>query len=272
MYKLIVCDLDETLLNDAGDLTKGNIQAIQKAIKKGVYFVPNSGRSYTSYQDILEKLGLAGQKNTYAISYNGGLIIENQGNRPLADHGLDYDTAKAIYDIVVATNGSVHVYTANGGYLAHPSKWDLDYLNQRGVDYQILDNLAFSQFKDQLIMKVIVAFPDMADRQALKQTVTQKIQTPLTVTFSSDRYVEFNAAGVDKGRATLELAQKLGLSAAEVIAVGDNSNDLAMIQAAGLGVCVQNGLASVKAQAQYITQRTNNEDALAEVIDKFILK
>lgn len=271
MYKLIVCDLDESLLNNEGILTSGNINAIKAAIAKGVYFVPNSGRSYTSFQDVLTALGLNGQKDTYSISYNGGLIVENAGNRPLAHHTMDFDTAQAVYQLAMASGGSVHVYTADHGYLCQPSQWDLKFLRQRGVQFEILDQPDFSRFKDALIMKIIVAFPEMADRQALKQTVLDNVTTPLTVTFSSNRYVEFNAANVDKGRATLELAQRLGIASQDIIAVGDNSNDLAMIEAAGLGVCLANGLDSVKAKAQYVTTHTNDQDALKEVIDRFVL-
>lgn len=271
MYKLIVCDLDETLLNDAGVLTAGNITAIKAAMAKGVYFVPNSGRSYTSFQDNLADLGLKNKADTYSISYNGGLIIENKDNRPLAQHTLDFETAKAVFELALASGGSVHLYTADHGYLCQPSQWDLAYLKQRGVHFEILENPNFEDFRDALIMKVIVAFPQMADRQALKDKVLTQVKTPLTATFSSDRYIEFNAAEADKGRATLELAEKLGLTAEQVIAVGDNSNDLAMIQAAGLGVCMANGLDSVKAQAQYVTQSDNNQDALKEIIERFIL-
>lgn len=271
MYKLIVCDLDESLLNNEGILTAGNIEAIKAAIVKGVYFVPNSGRSYTSFQEVLAALGLKNKKDTYSISYNGGLIVENAGNKPLAHHTMDFATAKAVYNLAVASGGSVHVYTADNGYLCQPSQWDLSFLRQRGVQFEILDHPDFDRFKDELIMKIIVAFPEMADRKALKQTVLDQVSAPLTITFSSDRYVEFNAAQVDKGRATLELADRLGIKAQEIIAVGDNSNDLAMIQIAGLGVCLANGLDSVKAQAQYITTHNNDQDALKEVIDRFVL-
>lgn len=271
MYKMIVCDLDETLLNDEGQLTSGNVQAIQAAVAKGVYFVPNSGRSYTSFQDDLDTLGLKGKKHTYSISFNGGLIVENAGNRLLKKHTMDFEVARQVFDLAMASGGSVHVYTANGGYLCHPLKWDTDFLTQRGVHFEILKRPNFEVFKDQLLMKIIVAFPKMVDRKALKTKVLAEVKTPVTVTFSSDRYVEFNPAQVDKGRATLELAQRLNIRQDEIIAVGDNSNDLAMIQAAGLGVCMKNGLPSIQEQAQYVTQQDNNHDALQEIIDRFIL-
>jgi len=88
MYKMIVCDLDETLLDDDGSLSEKNITAIKMATSKGVYFVPNSARSYTSFQSILEKVQLINQKSQFSISYNGGLISENKDNRPIAVNSM----------------------------------------------------------------------------------------------------------------------------------------------------------------------------------------
>ena len=80
MYKLITCDLDETLLNDEHNISKENLQAIKAASKLGVKFVPTTGRGYNSVRNTLEKLGLADQEQEYVISYNGGAITENKEN------------------------------------------------------------------------------------------------------------------------------------------------------------------------------------------------
>lgn len=83
MYKLIVSDLDETLLGSDGKISQENIEAIKAASKKGVKFVPNTGRDFASVQVLLQKLGLYQEANEFVISYNGGAIVENQDNRVL---------------------------------------------------------------------------------------------------------------------------------------------------------------------------------------------
>ena len=90
------------------------------------------------------------------------------------------------------------------------------------------------------------------------------------VSFSSDRYIEFNKSGVSKGRGLEILAEKLGVDIADTIAIGDNFNDLSMIKKAGLGVGVANCAAGIKGDCDYITRATCDESAIAEVIDRFI--
>jgi len=273
MYKMIVCDLDETLMNDNGTLSAKNTAAIQAASQQGVYFVPNSGRSYTSFQNDLETLHLRDQAQQYSISYNGGLITENAGNRPITINAMDYDVAKAVFAEGVANlTASTHIYTQDRLYIYHPIADDTAYLTNRGVDYTELTTTDFSQFKDQNVMKIIMALPTMPERKQMRAAVEAQIDpSKLAVTYSSDRYVEFNPAGINKGTSALQLGKLLNITADEIIAVGDNGNDLPMLKVVGLPVSVANGIPAVKETVKYVTQADNNHDALAEIINKFIL-
>lgn len=273
MYKMIVCDLDETLMNDDGTLSEKNAAAIQAAAAKGVYFVPNSGRSYTSFQNDLETMGLRDQPHQYSISYNGGLILENKDNRPIAVNAMPHDVAKGFFAAGIANKqAATHVYTQDALYIYNPISTDSDYLQNRGVTFTTMTTPDFGQFKDLNVMKIIMALPTMADRKQMRADVEAIVDpSKLAVTYSSDRYVEFNPAGVDKGSAAVQLGQLLGISADEIIAAGDNSNDLPMLNAVGLPVSVANGIDAVKAAAKYVTVGDNNHDALAEVINKFVL-
>ena len=93
----------------------------------------------------------------------------------------------------------------------------------------------------------------------------------LDVSYSSNRYIEFNHQGVNKGQGLKKLADILGVDIKETIAIGDNFNDLSMIKVAGLGVGVQNTVEDMKKECDVITKATNNENAVAEVISKYIL-
>jgi len=270
---MIVCDLDETLMNDDGTLSEKNAAAIKAATAKGVHFVPNSGRSYTSFQNDLEKMHLRDQPNEYSISYNGGLILENKNNRPIAVNAMPFETAKAVFNVGITNkNADTHVYTQDKLYIYNPISQDSDYLTNRGVTFTEMENADFDQFKGQNIMKVIMALPTMDERKQMRADVEAKVDpAKLAVTYSSDRYVEFNPAGIDKGSASVQLGELLNIKPEEIIAAGDNSNDLPMLKAVGLPVSVANGIDSVKAVAKYVTKADNNQDALAEVINKFVL-
>ncbi|MFD1318939.1 Cof-type HAD-IIB family hydrolase [Loigolactobacillus zhaoyuanensis] len=271
MYKLIVCDLDETLLDREAHISKENEQAIKAFVAQGGHFVPNTGRSFLSIQDDLQQLGLAKQSDQFVIAYNGGAIVENAGNQVLATNPLDFATIKQIYDIARSERVSGHIYTLEHLYVWQPSASEQQYLDQRGVQYEAVtdDSLAF--LRDQPLMKILLQDDDPAKRQALAESIPPQVATPLATTFSSGRYVEFNHVAADKGKATLQLAAKLGITTAEIMALGDNSNDLAMIKAAGLGVSVQNGTAEVKAAADYVTTADHAHSGVAEAIEKFAL-
>ena len=83
--------------------------------------------------------------------------------------------------------------------------------------------------------------------------------------------MEYTPAGVSKGSAVRNLCQYLGIPLEHAVAVGDEWNDISMIQAAGIGAAVKNAVDAVKEAADYVTQRDHNLDAVAEVIDRFLL-
>jgi len=91
------------------------------------------------------------------------------------------------------------------------------------------------------------------------------------VTYSSNRYIEFNDKGVDKGAGLTFLTDHLDIDLSETIAIGDNFNDQPMLEAVGLSVGVANMVPDLKDDMDYITEATHEEDAIHEVIDKFIL-
>lgn len=98
------------------------------------------------------------------------------------------------------------------------------------------------------------------------------ITSDLDVSYSSNRYIEFNHKGVNKGQGLAKLASMLHVDLKDTIAIGDNFNDLSMIKTAGIGIGVRNTIKDMKKECDVITKATNNESAIAEVIDRYILK
>ena len=94
----------------------------------------------------------------------------------------------------------------------------------------------------------------------------------IAVSYSSNRYLEFNALGVNKGYGLKWLADYLGIDLKETIAIGDNYNDVEMIKTAALGICVACGDSEIKESAQYVTKSDYYQGAVKEVIEKFVLE
>ncbi|HJF37521.1 Cof-type HAD-IIB family hydrolase [Weissella cibaria] len=275
VYKMLVSDLDETLLNDDGTVHADNLAAIKTAVAHGFKFVPNTGRSFNSVQALLKTLGLYDQAGQYVISYNGAAIVENKDNQVLLTRGMDRELAAQIFRAgLVNDQVDVHIYTVDTLFIYNISPTDKQYMAERGVPYELMtsDDLAFLA-NEQPVMKVIFEHPDQAVREQIRDAVLATVGADaVEATFSSSRYVEFNTKGVDKGSASLLLGEKLGIQRDEIIAAGDNNNDLKMLTAVGLGVSVANGIPAVQEAAAVVTERTNNEGAIAEILEKYVLK
>lgn len=272
MIKLILSDLDETLLNDDGTIHPDNITAVQKFVQQSGYFVPNTGRSYKSVFGTLATLGLNRQEKQYVVSYNGGAIVEvhsDGSEKIVAQHGMSLNLAKEIFKLGQIQNDiDTHIYTLDTLFIHNISSADQAYMSERSVPYVEMpnDDLNFLSH-EKPIMKVIFEHTDHEVLRAIDKAVNQELADQVLTTYSSDRYVEFNPKGSDKGSTGLELADLLGITHNEVAALGDSLNDASQIKAAGVGVAVANAKPEIKAIANLILDKTNNEGAVAEFIN-----
>ena len=271
MYKIIACDLDETLLKSTDrTISQKNKDAIAAARKLGVKFVPATGRGFNSVDVTLKELDLYECEDEYVISYNGGAITENKGNKVLHFEGISIELASELYKRGLNYNVCIHVYTKDMVYAYNYLQEEIDYLANRMEVTEIFDqDLEF--LRGQEIVKCLYMNTDYSYLKRIEEEL-KDITEGIDVSYSSNRYIEFNHKGVNKGAGLESLANLLGVDLKDTIAIGDNFNDLPMIQKAGLGVGVQNTIENMKPLCDYITEGTCNEDAVAEVIEKFILK
>lgn len=269
MYKLILSDMDETLLNDDHKISEGNRTAILRAREQGVRFVPATGRPFSSLDYELKTLGLFGKKDEYVISLNGNVITENAHNKPFTMTPIKSEVANFLYRYATENNLAVHTYTVDSVYVKNLYDSERAYISGRMPIYEN-DSETLDFLQGEPICKMLYSNTNMEELYALARTIADKTQE-LEIVYSANRYIEFNPKGISKGEGLKHLAEHLGIGIEETIAVGDSSNDLAMIEAAGLGIAVSNATDEVKAAAAYITHADNNHDAIAEVIKKFCL-
>ncbi|WP_426349760.1 Cof-type HAD-IIB family hydrolase [Alloiococcus sp. CFN-8] len=268
-YKIIACDLDETLIRHDRSVSKEDVEAIKKAAQIGVKFVPATGRGFNSVDKTLKELGLYKKENEYVISYNGGAITENSTNRFLHFEGISFELASELYKKGLNYDVCIHIYTKDKVYAYNYTQDERDYLAGRMEVTEIFkDNIDF--LKGQEIVKCLYMNTDFSYLKEIEKDI-KEITTGIDISYSSNRYIEFNHKGVNKGAGLLSLAEHLGVKQEETIAIGDNFNDLSMIKAAALGVGVQNAVEEIKKYCDYLTKATYNESAVAEVINKFVL-
>jgi Cof subfamily protein (haloacid dehalogenase superfamily) len=270
-YKLIASDLDETLLNDDHLVPQINIDWIQKAVnEKDVKFVCATGRGYMQIQPELTQLGLKDKEGEYTLSFNGGALTENKGNRVIQWNGLDFNTMKEIFEFGLKQDVCLHVYTQDTLYVYNLSDSEAKRIKHQKLEAVYPKENTVDFLKDEKIAKILYQNVDVPYLQTLEPQMEHITKGKCAVSYSSNRYMEFNALGVDKGVALKELANILNIDIKDTIAVGDNYNDLAMLHAAGLSVSANNGVDDVKEACDYTTTTDNNEGVLAEVIRKFI--
>lgn len=269
MYKLIACDLDETLLALDNTVSKKNIEAIQAADERGVKFVLSTGRGYATVQKTLKEIGLYDKADEYVITFNGGAVVENKGNQLLYFKPITFDFASAMYKKGIEYEIGMHVYTKEEVYVYNLFEEERKHLETKMEVTEIFeDNIDF--LKGQEIVKILYMNTDVSYLNEIEKEVAHLTEDS-DVSYSSNRYLEFNAKGVNKGSALAFLAEHLDIAIDETIAIGDNYNDLAMLETAGLSVGVQNMVPALKEKVDYVSKASHEEDAIHEVIEKFIL-
>lgn len=270
MYRLIACDMDETLLNSSHDISDMDADSIRKAVSEGIKFVIATGRGYNSVQHDLKKLGILDEPGQYVISYNGAIITENKNNRVISFEGLDFQTASELFELGKGKGVCIHVYTEDTVYVYNYVDEERKYIEGRMNIVEFFDdNIDF--LKGQPIGKVLFMSFDKGLLKKIDDIVSSRY-SHLEISYSSNRYIEFNRKGINKGFGLIKLAEILNIPLAETIVVGDNVNDLPMIKAAGLGIGVNNSHKDILNDIDVLLEHDNNHDPLTEVIERFIEK
>ena len=268
MYKLVLSDLDETLIVNHR-VPEFNQNAVQKAREKGVKFVVCTGRSQMMIDDILRDLSTYDQKEEYSICFNGGLVMENKNKRILHFHPLDYKKAEIIHREGIRRGLCIILFTIDHCFLIHPIESEIQRKIAQKAAYTIIEDDDFTRFKDKKIAKILLVKDDMDYLKQLRDEVGPLVEG-VELSFSSNRYMECTSEGVNKGEGLRWLADYLHIDIKDTIAMGDNYNDVTMLECAGIGACVSSSNDDIKAISDYICQHDYGDGAVKEVLEKFI--
>lgn len=271
-YKLICIDMDGTLLNKSGEISKRNLEAIKKAYSNGVNVAVTTGRLFASANYFADLLGV----KTPVIASNGAYIREKSSDKIIYKSLLGHDNSIKIVEVLKKFDLYPHFNTYDSIFTEKIINSSLFYskLNEtlpedRRIKIHMVEEWqkALKENENE-ILKCIVIDKDIEKIKKAKEEIS-KIGT-LEVVSSLKKNFEIMSKGVSKGNAVEMLANYYGINKSEVICMGDNENDLSMIKYAGLGVAMGNAEDFVKESADYITD-TNENDGVAKAIEKFIL-
>lgn len=265
--KLIVSDCDGTLLNSEHTISDKVRTAIEKFIADGGIFAVCTGRMTASILPQVRSLGLKG----LVASYQGGVISEIESGKIIRTSGFNPEQAYEICKALEDMGAYVNAYFGDDMYSDIPA--DNEYLKRyekiTGITAKHID-MPLSRFALEHNCKcqkvASLCFPQ--DREKIYSQLQRKFADRYEITCSAEVLVEVAPLGDNKGSAVRFLAEHYGVPIQKTVAIGDNLNDLSMIQAAGVGVAVGNAVQTLKDQADFVSV-TNDEGAVAQVIEKF---
>lgn len=267
-HKILFTDLDETLLNHDKSISKENRAAIARMLELGHDFVLMTGRPIATGRLAVKELNLSFPR-CYMVAYNGAVVYDCVADRVLAERTLPMEVAKEI--ILEAKNADIYVQTyEQDTILAERHSKELDfYLRNARMKYRLVDNV-FVRL-EQEPHKVMLINVDQPERLLQFQEEHPELRERSNCFFSYNEYLEYCPKDTDKGSGLKYISKFLNVPIENTVAVGDERNDIPMIQAAHVGVAVNNGHEDLKDAADYVTEHDNEHGAIAEIIEKFIL-
>lgn len=270
MYQLLVSDIDGTLIEGSNIVAKPVIEAVNKLVDKGRHFAIATGRLYPGGRLIFDQFGCDG----YLVACNGA-IVKHVGTDEIVDHTpIPKALAKTVITTLKSFGVYFHIYTENGMVsekfdhtLAAYAKGLKFIPGSENFTIEIVHDI-MTIFDRENVYKIGCKYDGSAESEKVVDALkaisgTEVVQSHATL---FDVMVE----GVSKGEGIKHLAEKLGFTIEEVVAVGDNANDMEMLQTAGLGVAMMNANDDVKAVADEVTDHVN-DFGVKTLIEKYFL-
>jgi Cof subfamily protein (haloacid dehalogenase superfamily) len=263
--KLLAIDLDGTVVNHQLQVSPAVVQAIAQAKHDhGVRVMIATGRTYHSALPFAYQLGITEP----LVAYQGALLRElpEQGSTTLRHCPIPLPLAQEVLAMLQAHHFHVNVYVNDQLFVARDNPYAKDYGRLAGFAPTLVDDLMAQLTSPP--SKLMAIDHDRMDW--LLDTMHQRYAGQLNICTSRINFCEIIDKQASKWDAVWSIAQQWGIAQAEVMAIGDQQNDLSMLTQAGLGVAMGNAPQAVQRQAKAVTGRIE-EDGVASAIDRFIL-
>ena len=267
MIKLITIDVDGTLVTPLKRLSKKNIIEIDRARDLGVHIALASGRPFHSMEKYIERLGLM-KEGHFTVCQNGSYIVDNATKKPIAgsfqtvDDLERLDKLMADFDVEVSAMDDVGFYTRhkNPSFYTKADAF-INKLTLTPVNYEDLpENMNFGRFlvlgSKRSIKEVLAHMP---------QEVRDNYYAVQTAPF----LIEVMNKTANKGHAVRQMAEKLGITASEIMSIGNEKNDIPMLEQTGFPVAMANSAEELKPHAKFIT-KSNLQSGVGYAVERLI--
>lgn len=260
--KMIACDLDGTLRPLAAEFSPRLKNVVARVQERGIRFVLATGRMYRSAEPFARELGV----RDAIICDQGGTIRDAQTNAILFEKRMPLELAR---DVLAHTpeDFAVLVCLDQEFYVPRLTSLVRTFTESYDNHIHVIPDIATVLWQDPQKIAFVV---EPNDAPALLENLRARYGDMLQVVRSHERFVEMTHRDVSKGKAVEWLAQYWNIPREQVLAMGDQENDLSMIEWAGIGVAMGNAIDEAKAIAQYIALR-DDEDGAAIAIERIVL-
>ena len=271
MIKLVVSDLDGTLLDSNSEVTETTVNTIKKYIDEGIEFAFCTGRAFAEMDHILESIPFI----RYAITANGAYCFDTFTKEEIYKTLMYKNDIKTIYETLKDEDVLFEAYMDDKIYCNKKTDDEIieyipiEFLNMVKKSRELVEDmekLIKEMDENNGAIKIHIFLTTVTDRDKVFQRIKDM---PYDIVSQSFNEIEVNAKDVNKGNGVLALAKKLGITKQESMGFGDNFNDISMRDGVGTLVAVENAVLPLKEIADYIT-KTNNENGVALALDKFL--
>lgn len=272
--KVIIMDIDGTLVNDKKEITPKTKEVLLKAQEQGALLVLASGRPTSGLRKLAAELQMDKHHGLF-VCFNGSKVIDCQSDEVLFNQAMSVEDSKAVLEHLknfkarpMFDKGEyMYVNDVFDNYITYKGKpFNVMQYESRGNNYILCEKRDLAAFVDFEINKILT-YGDPEYLQEHYQEMMAPFKDRLNCMFTGDFYFEYTAKGIDKAKALDSVLIPMGYTKDEMIAFGDAQNDKTMIEYVGCGVAMANASDDLKAVADEITL-SNNDDGIAESLLK----
>lgn len=263
-YKMLCLDIDGTLLNSEHQITKETKEAIRKVVcEKNVHVVLVSARMPKGIVFLQKELGIDG----YIICYSGSLILDQNSNT-IFNRPIDSKVTTDILRVANEYEVSINLYKDNSWIVEKNDNWSDIESSIVGFDPEINKFSDVFDVNDNNGPNKILILGDKDENLKVSNILKEKFEDYINIYPSKPTYLEIMNKDVCKTEAIIQLLKLLDIKRSEVIAIGDNYNDIDMINFADVGIAMGNAPEEVKKISDYVTA-TNDENGVVKAIYKY---
>lgn len=266
MKKVLILDIDGTLTNSKKEINLPVLEALIELQKRGIIIVLATGRPAHGVKWVSDCLQLE-KYGGYVLCYNGARVVNMKTKEIMYQRVFSNEYVTQLYDyakehdmgLITYEQDTVITGTRKDEYMEFEAR--LNKMELKEVD-------DFSSYVDFDVNKCLFT-ADVKQAEKLEKELAKRYTGQLSVYRSEPFFIEVMPLGVDKAASLEQLFKRLGIEKEETVACGDGFNDISMIKYAGVGVAMANAQEKVKEIADVVTEKTNDEDGLLEVIERY---